>query len=92
MKERESFSYADDQSRNKCIVQQSGHCEGKNSEHFSVLSYSPNVRRAQNGGGSKYHIYIFQGFRSRALSDGHEKRGKWEIYISRMKRSSKSIT
>lgn len=38
---------------------------------------------------SKYHIYIFQGFTSssgKALSDGHEKRGKWEIYISRMKR------
>ena len=44
----------------------------------------------------QYHIYIFQGFRSRVAKhiqqqhclpdDGHEKRGKLEIYISRMKR------
>ena len=45
--------------------------------------------REKDSSSSKYHIYIFQGFRSSQAplsDDGHEKRGKLEIYISRMKR------
>ena len=35
------------------------------------------------------HISLFQGFTQALSGFGQEKRGKWEIYISRMKRFTK---